>query len=259
MGQQSTPLNPTRFYRQDSKPPSASDGAVWVTNADGAGNDTSSRYVYNAEASRWELDSAVGPSEPDRGVPVAGAVWRDTANGTATQYDGTAFVNLGVTDHANLQNVTADQHFTHATVAGSGDHADLSGVGPDDHFDHATVAGTGDHADLTGIGSSDHHQKTTVEVTGTGNIQGNRSYGTTYTNNTGYPIFLSVVATNSTSPTEIVLEFNVDGNQVQEQYHDADSDFERVSATALVPSGSTYTVDCGVQISEWVEQEIQAL
>lgn len=115
MGQESTPLNPTRFYRQPDAPPTASDGAVWVTNADGAGSDTSSRYTYNADAAAWELDSAVGPSEPTLGTPVPGAVWRDTANGTATQYDGSSFVNLGVTDHANLDNITSSDHHTRPT------------------------------------------------------------------------------------------------------------------------------------------------
>lgn len=111
MGQQTTTIATVRFFRQDDKPPSAPDGATWVTPVDGAGNDTSSRYNYDAAAERWELDSAVGPSEPSLGVPVAGATWRDTANGTANQYDGAKFVNLGVTNHANLENVTPGQHF----------------------------------------------------------------------------------------------------------------------------------------------------
>lgn len=95
MGIDSLTLSPTTFFRQDSKPPSAADGATWLTNSDGSGNDTSSRYVYNAEADQWELNSAVGPSEPTDGTMVAGATWRDTTNGTATQYDGNSFQNLG--------------------------------------------------------------------------------------------------------------------------------------------------------------------
>jgi hypothetical protein len=112
MGQETTPINPVRFYRQDSEPPAAPDGATWITESDGAGGDTTSRYIRNGTAGRWELESSVGPSEPTLGVPVPGSTWRDTANANAKQYDGAAFVNLGVTDHANLTNVTSGQHHT---------------------------------------------------------------------------------------------------------------------------------------------------
>lgn len=105
MGIDSFPLTPTTFYRQDTAPPDAVDGATWLTNSDGSENDTTSRYQYNADADQWELNSAVGPSEPDRGTPVPGATWRDTANGNAKQYDGSEFVNLGVTDYNNLDNI----------------------------------------------------------------------------------------------------------------------------------------------------------
>jgi hypothetical protein len=94
MAQDTTPITATRFFRQDSKPPSAPDGARWVTDSDGSGGDTSSRYIYNADADRWELDSAVGPSEPSLGTPVAGALWRDSSSGAGKQYDGTGFVSL---------------------------------------------------------------------------------------------------------------------------------------------------------------------
>jgi hypothetical protein len=97
MGQETTPINPVRFYRQDSAPPAAPDGATWITESDGAANDTTSRYVRNEAVGRWELESAVGPSEPSLGVPVPGSTWRDTANAKAKQYDGSAFVTLGNT------------------------------------------------------------------------------------------------------------------------------------------------------------------
>lgn len=90
----STPITQQTFYRQDSAPSGVPDGSVWVTDADGSGDDTNARYVFNAAADRWELDSAVGPSEPSLGTPVAGALWRDTSNGSGKQYDGTAFVTL---------------------------------------------------------------------------------------------------------------------------------------------------------------------
>lgn len=94
MGQQTTTIAAVRFYRQPTKPPDAADGATWVTDSDGAGDDTTGRYIYNADADRWELDSAVGPSEPTAGTPVTGALWRDTSDGSGKQYDGTAFVTL---------------------------------------------------------------------------------------------------------------------------------------------------------------------
>lgn len=94
MGQNTTPITATRFFRQPTEPPAAADGATWVTDSDGSGGDTSSRYTYNAAADRWELDSAVGPSKPTLGTPVAGALWRDTTTGLGKQYDGVDFVSL---------------------------------------------------------------------------------------------------------------------------------------------------------------------
>jgi hypothetical protein len=41
----------------------------------------------------------------------------------------------------------------------SGSHNDLTDVGADDHFNHATVAGTGSHNDLTDVGENDHHSR----------------------------------------------------------------------------------------------------
>jgi len=119
MGIDSFPLTPTTFYRQPTAPNDAIDGATWLTNSDGSGSDTSSRYQYNADADRWELNSSVGPSEPTLGTPVPGATWRDTSSGNATQYDGDAFVSLGVTDHAKLDNVTASQHHTRPNNTGN--------------------------------------------------------------------------------------------------------------------------------------------
>lgn len=90
----STPITATRFFRQDSKPSSAPDGATWLTNSDGSGDDTTASYVFNAASDTWELESAVGPSEPTDGTPVAGATWRDTSTGTPKQYDGTAYIAI---------------------------------------------------------------------------------------------------------------------------------------------------------------------
>lgn len=99
------------FYRQDDAPTGAIEGAEWVTEVDGSGNDTVSRYHYNAGDDVWELDSAVGASEPTLGTPVAGATWRDTTGeGTPKQYDGTAFVSLGKSaeDHGAVLGVFSD-------------------------------------------------------------------------------------------------------------------------------------------------------
>lgn len=92
---ESTPITATRFFRQDSKPTSPPDGATWLTNSDGAGDDTTSRYVFDAASGTWDLESAVGPSEPTAGNPVPGSTWRDTSESAAKQYNGTGFVKLG--------------------------------------------------------------------------------------------------------------------------------------------------------------------
>lgn len=94
------------FIRQDEQPDVTVDGSEWVTDADGSGNDTSSRYQYSADADRWELNSAVGPSEPSLGTPVAGATWRDTSVGSAKQYDGASFVSIAPNTTAEPSDTT---------------------------------------------------------------------------------------------------------------------------------------------------------
>lgn len=103
--------------RQTVEPGNPLDGMMWINPAGGASGNNSERYLWNRSASAWELTSATGPDMPL--YPAAGAVWRDTSTGTSKQNaDGTdaGWSNMGVTDHANLSNVTKAQHHPESFV-----------------------------------------------------------------------------------------------------------------------------------------------
>lgn len=125
----------TRFIsRQTSEPANPADGFLWINPSGGANGNNTERYTWNKGAGTWELTNAVGPDSPN--YATEGALWRDTANSKQKVYDGAAWQNVGVTDHANLSNVTANQHHTP-------DHTILSNVGPDQHHASPTVVASG--------------------------------------------------------------------------------------------------------------------
>lgn len=104
----SRPIRQRTFARQTAEPGSPADGFLWINPAGGANGNNSERYYWNADTDVWELDSAVGPDSPLH--PVSGATWRDTAAAESKQYDGAAWVLMGVTDHTGLTGVTASNH-----------------------------------------------------------------------------------------------------------------------------------------------------
>lgn len=101
------------ILRQTDTPNGPSDGLLWINPSGGANGNNSERYIYDGANSEWELTNSVGPDAPL--YAVSGAMWRDTANSKQKVYDGSSWVNVGVTDHANLANVTASQHHSRPT------------------------------------------------------------------------------------------------------------------------------------------------
>jgi hypothetical protein len=77
------------------------------------------------------------------------------------------------------------------------------------------------------------------------NVTGSRSAGTTYTNSTGKPIFVSLSCVGSSTAT-----FSIDGIQVSEI---GGSSAVRGMMGGIVPNGSTYVTGGSVTIDVWAE------
>lgn len=79
-----------------------------------------------------------------------------------------------------------------------------------------------------------------------------RALGTTYTNTTAKPIWISVVASGSGGFAGLYLDVN--GIRVQTQAHGPDSGLPYFSVSSIVPSGSTYNVSTsGMTLVSWTE------
>lgn len=108
MGLGSTGITTRFISRQTSEPANPVDGFLWINPSGGANGNNTERAIWNKSAGAWELTNSVGPDAPN--YASVGALWRDTANGQQKVYDGAAWQNVGVTDHANLSNVQTDSH-----------------------------------------------------------------------------------------------------------------------------------------------------
>ena len=85
-------------------------------------------------------------------------------------------------------------------------------------------------------------------------VTGSRAAGTTYTNSTGKPIFISVYG--SGSPSNGAMSMTVDGVSLGRQGVAAvSSAVMYATMTAIVPNGSTYRVDnvSGWSLGSWAE------
>lgn len=80
------------------------------------------------------------------------------------------------------------------------------------------------------------------------NVTGSRSSGTTYTNSTSKPIWVWYSATSATSGA--VTTAYVDGNLACYTSMDL---YPRAFAGFIVPSGSTYYINCGGNLAYWLE------
>lgn len=80
-------------------------------------------------------------------------------------------------------------------------------------------------------------------------VSGSRVAGTTYTNSTGRPIFVSV----SLNPDTSERTLSVDGVVVASSVNSPDSVSTRDNLAAIVPDGSTYEVTSGATVVYWAE------
>jgi hypothetical protein len=85
------------------------------------------------------------------------------------------------------------------------------------------------------------------------NFFGSRSLGTSYTNDTGRPIVVSVWGTGGAAADRFV-SITIDGVKVEEQAWSANGDGNiRASASAIVPAGAVYVVVGTGTLEAWVE------
>lgn len=82
------------------------------------------------------------------------------------------------------------------------------------------------------------------------NVTGSRTANTTYTNNTGAPIFVSIQVKTSATTTD--FNFFINDIQIQAFDNAATNNFD-VVCYCIVPAGDTYKITVGNSISAWWE------
>lgn len=84
-------------------------------------------------------------------------------------------------------------------------------------------------------------------------VIGSRASGTTYTNSTGRPIYISVIAEYGNQTGDLYLTIN--GNIIQRYYNNPDNSDMKLSVSGPIPSGATYSVtsNVGGSITTWYE------
>ena len=192
-----------------------------------------------------------------------------TAGDNSTKIATTAFVNtkVGTLGTMALQNATAVA-ITGGTITGITDLAVADGgTGASTLSANAVLLGNGTSALQTVAPSTSGNVLTSNGTTWTSaaatsigvgqtwqNVTGSRAAGTTYTNSTGKPIFISVYGTGS--PNNGVMSMTVDGVSLGQQGSAAvGSGVFYSTMTAIVPNGSTYSVNNvnGWALQNWAE------
>lgn len=87
-------------------------------------------------------------------------------------------------------------------------------------------------------------------------VSASRVFGTTYTNNTGRTIVISIIGSNNSGGSANHLMVAVDGFYVSRSNLTNATAYSEVSYTAIVPAGSTYianNVYGTVNMSSWFE------
>jgi len=182
------------------------------------------------------------------GVPIAPTA---SAGTNTTQIATTAFVTaatgtLGTMSTQNANNVA----ITGGTVSGLSS-LSVSGTATATTFSGAGTSLTGTAASLS-IGGSAASATNATNILGNSqsyqNVTGSRSFGTTYTNSTGKPIWVWYSATSPVGGA--VATCYVDGNLAC--YTNMDL-YPRLFACFIVPIGSTYSINSNSNLAYWLE------
>lgn len=92
-------------------------------------------------------------------------------------------------------------------------------------------------------------------------VSGSRSFGSSYTNSNDTWRWVSVVANADASPTDLRLNLQVSGTNVDRNDQRDATSGNKVSVEALVPSGNSYQVDkfgdtSNISLSQWTEWQL---
>ena len=197
------------------------------------------------------------------GTPLAPTASPGT---NTTQLATTAFVTaatgtLGTmsTQNANAVAITGGtaSGLTSLSVSGTATATTFSGAGTSLTGTAASLNIGGNAATATSATSATSATTATTATNATNilgnsqsyqNVTGSRSSGTTYTNSTGKPIWVWYSATSATGGATTTAY--VDGNLACYTTMDL---YPRAFAGFIVPSGSTYYINCGGNLAYWLE------
>lgn len=164
---------------------------------------------------------------------AAGKIALQKASGgvtTITGIDGTGDTELRIPERGVLA-ITESPAFTETPTAPTA----TAGT-------NTTQLATTAYAMGAGIGSNQTWQDVTAS----------RSAGTTYTNSTGKPIFISIVGPANTSVTR-TISLTIDSKLVMRMHLDNSSN-KGYSVSGLVPNGSSYFLtETGNTFTNWSE------
>jgi len=209
------------------------------------------------------MASATFPSPTLTGVPVAPTASPGT---NTTQLATTAFVTaatgtLGTmsTQNANAVAITGGtiSGITSLGVSGTATATTFSGAGTSLTGTAASLSIGGNAATATSATSATSATTATTATNATnilgssqsyGNYAGSRSFGTTYTNSTGKPIWVWYSSNGATGGA--VTTAYVDGNIACYTHMDL---YPRAFAGFVVPIGSTYSISSNSSIYYWLE------
>jgi len=179
-----------------------------------------------------------------------------TDGGTGASDAATARTNLGTAASGANSDITSITGLTTALTVAQG------GTGVKTLTGVVYASGTSAFTAATGsqitsaIGSTAVTNATTATNVTNGlavsqtyqNVTGSRASGTTYTNSTSKPIWVWYSATSATSGATTTAY--VDGNLACYTSMDL---YPRAFAGFIVPSGSTYYINCGGNLAYWLE------
>jgi hypothetical protein len=192
------------------------DGQISTTSSSVTTANTNMKGYVDAVTTAWTANAA-----------TQSGLIASKANSSDTLYIGTTSIALNRTSASqSLTGVNIDGSASYASSAGSASYASSAG----------SASTATDALSLGGTAAASYALTSTVIGAGQTwqNVSGSRSSGTTYTNSTGRPIFISI----RWERDDGTLELTVDGLMIGRIGYTAGPVY--YTLTAIVPAGSTY-------------------